>query len=66
MDGLTQGTREWYEQLAKVNAEVRDLINTYPELAAGLQSGEFGELTLSQEAIDYLSGIKEKAVTDTD
>jgi uncharacterized coiled-coil DUF342 family protein len=42
LEGLTRGTKEWKEALRESNAQVLDLIQTYPELAKYVTKGEQG------------------------
>lgn len=51
LDNLIEGTDEFTEALIKANQQVLELLNTYPELAKYIQTGEYGQLELSQEGM---------------
>lgn len=48
----TIGTQEWRDAMSELNEQVIALLETYPELRQYLQTGEHGELTISQEGLD--------------
>lgn len=54
LDGLTKGTNEWKQALIEANAQVLELLSTYPELAKFISRGENGQLTISDEGFDSL------------
>lgn len=54
LDGLTKGTNEWKQALIEANAQVLELLSTYPELAKFVSRGEDGQLTISDEGFDSL------------
>lgn len=54
LDGLTKGTNEWKQALIEANAQVLELLSTYPELAKFISRGEDGQLTISDEGFDSL------------
>lgn len=51
---LTVGTTEWYQELAKVQATVAELLERYPELSKYLVS-ENGIMTISESGYDYIN-----------
>lgn len=64
LEGLTKGTQEWKEALRESNAQVLDLIQTYPELAKYVTKGEQGQLTIDDAGWDELIANQEKAVAN--
>lgn len=54
LDRLTKGTNEWKQALIEANAQVLELLSTYPELAKFISRGEDGQLTISDEGFDSL------------
>lgn len=54
LDNLQQGTWEWYEQLTKINNQVQELIDKYPQLAAYASVDSNGMLTISDEGFDVV------------
>ena len=58
---LTEGTREWYDAIVKINDQVTDLLKKYPELAGYLDNTK-GYLELSEEGQEYL---KDAATRDS-
>ena len=48
----TMGTEEWKNAMQALNEQVISLIEKYPELQKYLQTGEYGELIISQEGLD--------------
>lgn len=58
LDNLITGTKEWKEELIKVNDQVIQLLNTYPELAKYLTRNEDGSLSLKPEG---WTEVEEKA-----
>ena len=54
LDRLTKGTNEWKQALIEANAQVLELLSTYPELAKFISRGENGQLTISDEGFDSL------------
>lgn len=54
LDGLAKGTNEWKQALIEANAQVLELLSTYPELAKFISRGEDGQLTISDEGFDSL------------
>ena len=54
IDSLTEGTTAWKEAMEELNAKVMELIALYPELAAYLQFGENGLLTIDDAGWDAL------------
>ena len=54
LDGLIKGTNEWKQALIEANAQVLELLSTYPELAKFISRGEDGQLTISDEGFDSL------------
>lgn len=55
LEGLKEGTLEWQEAVADINAEILKILDTYPQLAAFVQSNN-GLLSISDIGI---SKIKE-------
>ena len=51
MSNLTKGTLEWKEAVLKVNQQVLDLIEKYPELAQYMTNTD-GVLGISEEGLD--------------
>ena len=54
LENLTKGTNEWKQALIDANAQVLELLSTYPELAKYISRGEDGQLTISDEGFDTL------------
>ena len=53
IDDLAKGTDEWKDAVVKLNQQVLNLMQTYPELSKYIKS-EDGVLTISQEGTEYL------------
>lgn len=51
---LKQGTLEWKQKLAETNKEVLELIDKYPTLSQFVTTGNSGEMSISQEGMDYI------------
>ena len=64
IDKMVAGTDEWREAITEANAQVMELIQTYPELARYL-SNENGRLTISEEGIKAVEQKKQNAVDET-
>ena len=59
LDGLTEGTEEWYKALEEVNNQVRDLVKEFPELAQYVEVAN-GKLSLNEEGVQqYLEEMKQ-------
>ena len=65
LDNLTRGTDEWKEALRESNAQVLELLKTYPELAKYLTRGEYGELEISNAGWDNMIAKQERAIQNT-
>lgn len=61
---LTVGTDEWKQKLVEINNQVLELINTYPQLRKYLGTGEFGELTISDEGWGEVINQQQKAISN--
>ena len=59
---MVEGTNEWNQQLEKVNQQVMDLINLYPQLAKYLSVTDAGEMTISGAGIAALEQESRNAV----
>lgn len=53
-DGLVKGSQEWKEALIENNQKVLDLLNTYPQLAAYVEKGLHGEMTITDEGFEVM------------
>lgn len=53
LEGLTYGTKEWREQLRKVNSQVLDLVTKYPELAKYMNSNN-GVLSIDEKGFEEI------------
>lgn len=62
LKNLTKGTKEWKEALRESNAQVLELITTYPELVKHMTRGEDGQLVIKDEGWDALVKAQEKSV----
>lgn len=51
LEDMTRGTKEWREQVSKLNQQVLELVKTYPELGGFVES-ENGVLTLDLNSED--------------
>lgn len=65
LSSLTKGTLEWEQALANVNAQVLELIRTYPELAKYISRGKNGELILSDEGWEESSNLAQEAINNS-
>ena len=54
LENLTEGTQEWKQALIEANAQVLELLSTYPQLAQFISRGESGQLIISEEGFDEL------------
>lgn len=54
LDGLTKGTNEWKQALIEANAQVLELLSTYPELVEFIRRGEDGQLIILDKGFDSL------------
>lgn len=54
LDGLTKGTNEWKQALIEANAQVLELLSTYPKLIDFIRRGEDGQLIILNEGFDLL------------
>lgn len=54
LDNLTKGTNEWKQALLEANAQVLELLTTYPQLAQYISRGENGQLTIEDAGFDEL------------
>ena len=54
LDGLTKGTNEWKQALIEANAQVLELLSTYPKLIDFIRRGEDGQLIILDEGFDLL------------
>ena len=60
LDECTAGTKEWREQLAKINEEALNILNTYPELkniTGAWGKKDTGEIWVDENAVDKLQSI---------
>ena len=64
LDSLTYGTKAWKEQLIEANAQILDLIKTYPQLTQYLTSDN-GRLQISAEGFDEVIKDQEEAIRRT-
>lgn len=62
--GLTKGTKEWKDALRESNAQILDLIQTYPELAKYVTRGEQGQLIISDEGWDEMINKQKQSVAN--
>ena len=62
-DGLVKGSQEWKEALIENNQKVLDLLNTYPQLAAYVEKGLHGELTITDEGFEVMMNQQQEAYT---
>ena len=62
--GLTKGTQEWKEALRESNAQVLELIQTYPELAKYVTRGEQGQLVISDKGWDEMINKQRQSVAN--
>lgn len=61
----TIGTQEWRDAMKDLNDQVLTLLGLYPELQQYLQVGENGELTFSQEGIDFAKSSSKQRTNAT-
>lgn len=66
----TAGTQAWRDAMKELNDQVLALLRSYPELKQYLQAGENGELTFSQEGINFVKSSSQQRtnaalITDT-
>ena len=54
LDGLTKGTNEWKQALIEANAQVLELLSTYPKLIDFIRRGEDGQLIILDKGFDLL------------
>lgn len=64
LEDLTYGTKEWEEQLYKVNSQVLELLDKYPDLAKWLSRGTEGQLTIDEQGFEDLALKKQKGYTN--
>lgn len=57
IDSLTRGTAEWYENIAKVNNEVSELLKLYPELNEHIVN-DGGVLKLQDSGFEYIENLE--------
>lgn len=57
---LTKGTVEWRQALIEVNNKVLEILTTYPKLAAFLEKGKYGELSLSDAGFEEAIRLQNK------
>ena len=65
LDDCTVGTKEWRKQLAKVNEEALNILNTYPELKnmeGAWGKKDTGEIWIDKSAVNKLQSIYDKQV----
>lgn len=60
LDNLTKGSQEWYEQIEKINEQVTQLLEKYPELQDMITIDENGMLVLDKTKYDKYTNDKEK------
>jgi hypothetical protein len=61
---MIAGTDEWRQAIQDANAQVMELIQTYPELAKYLNN-EGGRLTISDEGLNAFAEKQEAAVNSS-
>ena len=59
IDDLTEGTNEWKEAVYKLNQQVLNLLQTYPELSKYI-TNDNGRLGISEEGIEYIQNEQMK------
>lgn len=64
LDNLTYGTKAWKEQLIEANAQILDLIQTFPQLTKYLTSDN-GRLQISADGFDEVIKAQEEAIRRT-
>lgn len=52
LNNLTEGTDEWYTALVKVNSQIMDLIEKYPDLAQYIEVNKSGQMTFKEGSQD--------------
>lgn len=64
LDTLVQGTEEWRQKLIEVNQETLSILERFSELAPYIQTGEYGQLTISEEGWAYAQEEQEKEISN--
>ena len=64
LQSMTKGTLEWKEAVLKLNQQVLNLLQTYPELSKYITNKD-GILSISQEGIDYILNDQLKKAQDS-
>lgn len=65
LENLTKGTDAWKQALIDANAQVLNLLATYPKLAQYVSRGEDGQLVISGDGWDSIIKEQEAAVKRT-
>ena len=65
LKNLVYGTKEWKNALMEANTQVLDLITKYPELAAYMEKGEYGQLVISDEGFEKVQEQKMQVVRNS-
>lgn len=65
LDNLIYGTEAWNEALLKVNEQILNLIDKYPELVQYVTTGEYGELELNEQGQEDFKKLQQKRLKDS-
>ena len=65
LDNLVYGTEAWYEVLLKVNEQILNLIDKYPELIQYVTTGKYGELELEEQGQEEFKKLQQKRLKDS-
>ena len=65
LDNLVYGTEAWNEALLKVNEQILNLIDKYPELVQYVTTGEYGELELNEQGQEDFKKLQQKRLEDS-
>lgn len=64
LDGLVRGTEEWRKKLIEVNQETLSIVERFGELAPYVQTGEYGQLTISEEGWTFAEQEQKKEISN--
>lgn len=62
LENLTKGTDKWKQALIEANAQVLQLLSTYPQLAEFISRGENGQLVISEAGFEKLINDQQNAL----
>lgn len=58
LDTLVVGTAEWEKALIEVNNQILQMLDSFPELAAYVTTGEYGELVIEEGGLENQAQIE--------